>query len=255
MNTFFSQHAHCRVRFHDFPGDGEPLVFIHGLGCASSYEYPRIVADPAFRRRRVILLDLPGSGFSEKPREYAYTTGDQARVVLELFDALALERGWLYGHSMGGAIAIEAAAMAGERLAGLAVSEPNFHPGGGFFSRAVTSHDEAEYVAGAHVQMIEQESPFWAGSLASNAPWAVWRSAASLVQGGAVDWYACFLALSKPKLLIFGEQSLPDADFASLSERGVPTAVIPDAGHSMSCENPSALARVLTDFCSDPTPR
>lgn len=45
MNSFYSQQAGCTVRWHDLPGSGEPVVFIHGLGCASSYEYPRVVRD------------------------------------------------------------------------------------------------------------------------------------------------------------------------------------------------------------------
>jgi hypothetical protein len=31
-----------------FPGHGDPVVFIHGLGCASSYDYPGVATDPAF---------------------------------------------------------------------------------------------------------------------------------------------------------------------------------------------------------------
>jgi pimeloyl-ACP methyl ester carboxylesterase len=46
MNSFYSQQAGCAVRWQELPGQGEPLVFIHGLGCASSYEYPRVVCDP-----------------------------------------------------------------------------------------------------------------------------------------------------------------------------------------------------------------
>lgn len=249
MNTFHSRHAGCRVRYHDLPGHGEPLVLIHGLGCASSYEYPRIVADPAFGGRRAILVDLPGSGYSERPRHYAYTTRDQAQVVVELLGALGFAQYWLYGHSMGGSIAIEVAARAPHLLHGLVVSEPNFHPGGGEFSRAIAAHDEARFTDEAYYRLLEQESAFWAGSLMNNAPFAVWRAAASLVQGAEVDWYAAFLAFAKPKQLIFGEASLPDADFASLAAAGVSTAVIPSAGHAMSCENPTALADALRRFC------
>ena len=43
MNSFYSQQAGCTVRWHDLPGTGDPVVFIHGLGCAASYEYPRVV--------------------------------------------------------------------------------------------------------------------------------------------------------------------------------------------------------------------
>ncbi|MEA1103823.1 hypothetical protein U8M76_13580, partial [Klebsiella pneumoniae] len=55
MNGFYSSVAGATLRWHDFPGDGLPVVFIHGLGCASSYDYPRIASDPALRERRKIL--------------------------------------------------------------------------------------------------------------------------------------------------------------------------------------------------------
>ncbi|WP_024557554.1 alpha/beta fold hydrolase [Franconibacter pulveris 1160] len=256
MKTFYSRHAGCFVRYHDFPGDGEPLLMVHGLGCASSYDYPRVVIDPAFGGRRAVLIDLPGSGYSEKPRHYAYGTSDQAQVVMELAQTLNLSAFWLYGHSMGGSIAIEAAQQAGERLLGLAVSEPNFHPGGGQFSRIIAAYSEEQFMHEEYPRMIEQyprlpeeEEAAWAGSLLSNAPWAMWRGATALVKGSSVDWYQAFLSLSKPKQLIFGERSLPDDDFSSLAAAGASTAVIPAAGHSMSWENPSALAKALQGFC------
>lgn len=131
MNSFYSQQAGCTVRWHDLPGSGDPVVFIHGLGCAASYEYPRVVFDPLFGARRAILIDLPGSGYSDKPEHYSYKTTDQAHVVAELIDHLKLDSFWLYGHSMGGSIAIETAGLLATRVKGLMVSEPNFHAGGG----------------------------------------------------------------------------------------------------------------------------
>lgn len=61
MNSFYSQQAGCTVRWHDLPGADDPVVFIHGLGCASSYEYPRVVRDPSFGARRAILIDWPAA--------------------------------------------------------------------------------------------------------------------------------------------------------------------------------------------------
>ncbi len=128
MKHFNSMIAGATVRFHDLPGQGIPVVFIHGLGCASSYEYPRIVADDAFRNRRALLIDLPGSGYSDKPADYSFTVSAQAQVVAELLTGLHIEACYLYGHSMGGSIAIEAAHLLGHRVRTLAVSEPNFIP-------------------------------------------------------------------------------------------------------------------------------
>lgn len=245
MNSFYSQHAGCTVRWHDLPGSGDPVVFIHGLGCASSYEYPRVVRDPQFGGRRAILIDLPGSGYSDKPEHYSYKTTEQARVVAELIDHLQLDAFWLYGHSMGGSIAIETAGLLAPRVKGLMVSEPNFHAGGGMFSRSIAAQTEHQFVAQGYGDLLRAEKTAWAGCLQSNAPYAVWRGASSLVAGVEPDWETQFLSLPCPVTLIFGELSLPDEDVDNLKLKGVEVKIIPAAGHSMSWENPSALAQTL----------
>lgn len=247
MDSFYSQQAGCIVRWQELPGRGEPLVFIHGLGCASSYEYPRIVCDPQFGSRRAILIDLPGSGYSEKPEAFSYQTSSQAQVVIELLNHLAITSFWLYGHSMGGSIAIETAELAGTRLLGLIVSEPNFHPGGGAFSRDIAAQTEDDFVRTGYQAMLEAETSGWKGCLQSNAPWAVWRGATSLVNGVEPSWNLRFQQLACPVWLIFGELSLPDNDVDEMRQQGIEVKIIPDAGHSMSWEKPSALAKVLSD--------
>lgn len=245
MNSFFSAIAGARVRWQDLPGTGTPVVFIHGLGCAASYEYPRIVTDPASGGRRAILIDLPGSGYSERPHAYDYSTSAQAQVVVELLDHLALSVFCLYGHSMGGSIAIEVASRIPERVQSLAVSEPNFHAGGGQFSRDIASQTEAEFVSTGYDTLLREEQSPWAGSLQSNAPWAVWRGAHSLVEGITPSWMTLFRELPMKKALIFGELSLPDNDADAVRQAGIPLHIIDNAGHSMSWENPSALAEIL----------
>ena len=245
MNSFYSQQAGCTVRWHDLPGTGDPVVFIHGLGCASSYEYPRVVHDPQSGARRAILIDLPGSGYSDKPERYSYKTTDQAHVVAELIDHLKLDAFWLYGHSMGGSIAIETAGLLATRVKGLMVSEPNFHSGGGMFSRSIAAQTEQQFLTQGYDAMLSAEKTAWAGCLQSNAPYAVWRGASSLMAGIEPEWEAQFLSLPCPVTLIFGELSLPDDDVDDLKQKGVEVKIIPAAGHSMSWENPSALAQTL----------
>ncbi|WNJ82048.1 alpha/beta hydrolase [Cedecea neteri] len=250
MQNFFSATAQCRVRYLDLPGGGVPLLFIHGLGCASSYEYPRVVSDPAWSSRRSILIDLPGSGYSERPQEYGYSTREQANVVADLVEHLGLNRFFLYGHSMGGSIAIEVAAAMPGKIAGLMVSEPNFRAGGGMYSRMIAAQTEDEFVAHGYQKAIAaNEANPWSGSLQNSDPRAVWRAAVSLVSGIEPDWHQLFAQLKIPKTLIFGELSLPDEDFTAFQQAGVTTAIVPSAGHSMSWENPAGLARVLAEQC------
>src|SRR5271155_629642 len=57
-----------RLRYVDVPPTREeapPLVLLHGL--ASRIEEYEGIIDPLRSRRRVIVMDLPGNGYSDKP--------------------------------------------------------------------------------------------------------------------------------------------------------------------------------------------
>ncbi|MBB1200781.1 alpha/beta hydrolase [Enterobacteriaceae bacterium 89] len=245
MQSLFSTIAGGSVRWHDIPGVGHPVLFIHGLGCASSYDYPRIVTDPAFGGRRAILIDLPGFGYSDKPQDYDYSTTQQARVVAELIDALGLKKVDVFGHSMGGSIATELAELLGDRIDILAVSEPNFQPGGGFYSRMVVAMPEQAFIEQGYKQILATETSPWKGCLQNAVPWAVWRASRSMVDGVTPSWMDRFTALSCTKAAVYGAQSLPDEDAEALTARGIPVHIVPEAGHSMAWENPPAFAAIL----------
>lgn len=84
------------------PAETAPLVLIHGLGNEADtwrHVIPRLAS-----RFRVIALDLPGFGRSDKPRR-AYTVQFFGEVLLQLLDALGIARAGLVGHSLGAIIA------------------------------------------------------------------------------------------------------------------------------------------------------
>ena len=146
---------------------------------------------------------------------------------------------------MGGSIAIEVADRLRERMGKLVVSEPNFHAGGGIYSRLLVEKPEAEFISHAYDNILANHTSPWKGSAQNAAPWAMWRGAKSLIDGASPSWMKTFLSLSCSRALIFGEQSLPDNDFQYVSNKGISVAIVPQAGHSMSWENPTALAGVL----------
>ncbi len=86
-------------------GGGTPLLVVHGFP-TSSYDFqhvwPQLTA-----RRRVVALDLPGYGFSEKPADYNYSLLEQADVVEVVARQLGLEKVHLWGHDMGTSVATE----------------------------------------------------------------------------------------------------------------------------------------------------
>ena len=89
-------------------GRGEPLLLIHGLGGSG--------ADWAFQvaalehRFRIIVPDLPGSGHSLPPRN-EYTIAGFAGALWKLMDHLKIVRPNIVGFSLGGAVALEMAAL------------------------------------------------------------------------------------------------------------------------------------------------
>jgi pimeloyl-ACP methyl ester carboxylesterase len=233
------------LRYHDMPGQGVPLLCIHGLGCAASCDFPRLAADPALAGRRLLLVDLLGSGFSDRPSEFAYDVTAHAQTLYDLLQGLDIGRVDLFGHSMGGAIAIELAVRLGARLRHLVLAEPNLDAGGGVFSREVAASSEADFVAQGLGRMVAGGAPIWVGSLAISLPQALHREAVSLVAGGSPAWREQLLGLQGPRTVVFGQHSLPDPDVKRLAAAGIHTAVVADAGHSMAWENPTGLAQAI----------
>jgi 4,5:9,10-diseco-3-hydroxy-5,9,17-trioxoandrosta-1(10),2-diene-4-oate hydrolase len=87
-------------------GEGDPLVFIHGLSGSWVNWLENI---PHFARgHRVIAVDLPGFGHSPMPVQRISIAG-YARIVDELLTALGVERAAIVGNSMGGFIGAEIA--------------------------------------------------------------------------------------------------------------------------------------------------
>ncbi len=89
-------------------GEGEPLLLLHGRGNAGALFGP--IFAPLAAQRRVITLDLPGWGLSDKQPFTGHDARDALRVwmdgALALMDALGLEQVDLLGHSMGGLTAL-----------------------------------------------------------------------------------------------------------------------------------------------------
>ena len=89
-------------------GAGPALLLIHGLGGQMRNFGPDLVEELA-RDYRVIRVDRPGSGYSERPVGATANLRAQADVIAGLIDALGLEKPTLVGHSLGGALSLATA--------------------------------------------------------------------------------------------------------------------------------------------------
>jgi pimeloyl-ACP methyl ester carboxylesterase len=106
------------VRIHyETAGKGRPaLVLVHCWTCDSSF-WRNQVARLA-KNRQVVTLDLAGHGRSGRTRR-DYTMPAFGQDVKAVADKLKLDRMILVGHSMGGAVILEAAKRLGDRVVGL----------------------------------------------------------------------------------------------------------------------------------------
>ena len=87
-------------------GTGQPLLAIHGLG-ASMYSWREFVKLPnTFPGYQIILIDLKGSGNSNKPHNKNYSIKTQRDLVLQFIHERNLRNLTLVGNSYGGAVSL-----------------------------------------------------------------------------------------------------------------------------------------------------
>ncbi|RNJ46792.1 hypothetical protein B5V01_34840 [Mesorhizobium erdmanii] len=97
------------------PLDGPPLLLFHGT--ASWAETYRDIAAPLGEQGfRVIAVDMPPFGYSQRPADQDYSRAAHAKRVLGFADALGLRHFSVGVHSYGGGGVIEAAFSAPDRI-------------------------------------------------------------------------------------------------------------------------------------------
>ena len=99
-------------------GDGAPVILIHGAsGNVRDWTFditPRVAAN-----RRVIAMDRPGFGYSERRGDEAWRPAHQARQLREASKAMGVEKPVVVGHSWGASVALAWALEAPEDVSGV----------------------------------------------------------------------------------------------------------------------------------------
>lgn len=272
--------ATVRVGRHDASvisgGSGDPVVLLHGLGAtkASLLTTARALA----HRYRVIAPDLPGHGDSAKPRA-SYDPPFFARFVVELMDALGVERAHLVGNSLGGRISIETALLHPDRVRSIALLCPAMAlmngRGGAPIARALRPELAALPLRIPHRAVVRgirrifarpdrlPLSWFEAGADEFLRCFGDWRARVALTSAlrhlyldeprGHDGFWARLGRLDRPALFLWGDRDpLVPASFAHHVERFLPRAegiVLEECGHVPQFELPGEThARVLDFF-------
>ncbi|MTH34412.1 acetoin dehydrogenase dihydrolipoyllysine-residue acetyltransferase subunit [Paracoccus limosus] len=246
-----------RIRYAERPGEGVPLLLIHGFG--GDLDNWLFNIDALAEGASVYALDLPGHGQSVKS---ARPAGLDLMVdtVLAFLDHIGADKAHLAGHSMGGLVAGAVAVKAPERVASVTLicsaglgEEINAGYIDGFV--AATGRKDLKPVL-LHLfkdqglvsrSMVEDLLKFkrldgvqeFLTELAGNL-FRDGRQARQIAQALA--------ASGVPTQVIWGEADaiIPPAHAGALS--GAKVSVIPNAGHMVQMEQAAEVNRLIRDF-------
>lgn len=124
----FLRVAGARISYVDI-GDGPTILLLHGLG-HSTHGWRKVITPLAAAGYRVMAVDLPGFGYSDKPG--GYTIESYVDFVAGWLDLHCIDRAAIVGNSMGGAITAAVAGLRPDRVAAAVLVDP------GGFGREVT---------------------------------------------------------------------------------------------------------------------
>ncbi len=96
-------------------GQGVPLVFLHGIAL-SGRAYVRLLSRLAGMGFLVVALDAAGHGVTPNLPRNAADLSHRVDLTLRALDALGVRKAVFMGHSMGGRMIIQLAAVAPERV-------------------------------------------------------------------------------------------------------------------------------------------
>jgi pimeloyl-ACP methyl ester carboxylesterase len=244
------------VRYIEVPGDDPPLLWLHGWQCSSTGELLPAAVQAPLRRRRSLLVDFLGHGYSDKPPNYGYRLEDHARTVVAVIDFLGLRECGLVGHSMGGAVGAHVA-TARPGIVSLLIMAEGAIDGDG--EAPFDGQSEDAFVVDGFRELLDAQAreaeaqP--AGLRAAHLgitrlidPRALYREAVSLEGGTDPSVRSILAELRVPRWYLQGELSGPEPDLQrDLEALGVGWKVVPGTGHAMGLQNPAGLAQTISE--------
>ena len=256
-------------------GVGPPLVLLHGLGGTKASFLPTVAALGA--RHRMVAVDLPGFGDSDKPLG-PYDPRFLARWVAGALDALELDSTHLLGHSLGGRVALEVAFQQPARIDALVLMTPSLawlreRP---WMSWLRVLRPELGLVQPTPRPLVEPvvrrlipggDGDGWAavgvdeflrGYLTARGRHAFYAAARNIYLEDPDTFWNQLRALAPDSLFIWGRHDpMVPIGFMRHVEAALPSArhVELDCGHIPQLEAPAQAHRAIAEFLEEHTPR
>lgn len=277
LDESFYNYEGVKIRFREM-GRGRPVVFIHGFG--ASLDTWRYITDSLKVDHRLILLDLKGHGFSDRPPDEKYSLKDHADIVLGLIRHLGLKEVIVVGHSFGSVVAVAAALQASEsrdpNITGLVVIDGALGPEHvpfflkllrapllGWLSVKLTTapfrtrlmllrafHDDSKVTD----ELVELYAGY---QRITGTEHAMVATAGQMVPENFPLLREKLTALSIPVLNVWGEQDVvvkrPGAESVCKILPRCRLVVIADSGHVPQEEAPAKVIPLLREFLDQPS--
>ncbi|MDR2975205.1 MAG: alpha/beta hydrolase [Propionibacteriaceae bacterium] len=231
------------------PKGSPTVVMVHGLYTHHGIFFWCGARELAQLGYKVVLYDLRGHGFS-KGRADGFRLRDMAHDLIGLLDALGIDQVFLVGYSFGGAIVVETALEAPNRVLGVALLEA-----AGLKSSSLVEVDDVD-------QKITETLAGYSESIGMKLPA---RSAkqfrdtvhslldAGLLADARADadffWNAPLETMTRPALLVYG-QSSPYIEDGHAAAARLPHSqlLLLEGDHNMVVRQGDAIAQRLVEF-------
>ena len=251
-------------------GDGPPVLLLHGWP-TSSFLW-RNVMEPIARAHRVVALDLPGFGASDKPLGIRYSFEFFARVLDGFLAQLGIDRLGLAVHDLGGPIGLHWTLARPGRVTKLALLNtlvyPEFSEATKEFVRACLSPELREKITSpAGLESILRDGLAEPATLSAEvlaavqAPFHTADARRALADAGVGLSLKGFAQIARqlpslriPVRVVYGarDRVLPDvAETMSRVKNDLPQAdvtVLLDCGHFLQEEAPGEVGALLARF-------
>lgn len=263
MKSFYLENHNAFMRYLETPQHGPTIVYLPAISFSAAASFFNVVSHPNMPNHRALLIDYFGSGASDHPAEFDYSLASHAACIAALMDGSGCRGATVFGHSMGGSVAIQLAMTRPDLVGNLIVGEGNVTSGGGSLVKQIVAHDEEAFVEDVFPRM--QSDLFQSArngetiGIRRNNVWkhisakGLYRNAQALnnVPDRMLD---DFLTLPMKRTFVYGENSYPDTPNAIgpdtpspdlLRSHGVGIEVVPGAGHGQMFDNLGGFVDIL----------
>ncbi|MGB3051243.1 MAG: alpha/beta fold hydrolase [Polyangiales bacterium] len=256
-------------------GSGPPVLLLHGFP-TSSHLYRNIIPTLA-KTHRVLAIDLPGYGLSDKPLDVTYDFDFYADVLDGFLHALDIGDTNLVVHDLGGPVGLYWALRNPGRVTRLTILNTLVYPETSWavklFLLALRTPILRDYivspkgiVAAMKLGVVHKErlnrailTPYTAPFENAAARKALIKAGSGLSIQGLAQIAKGLPALKAPLRLIYGENDrvLPDiAQTMQRIQRAHPNAeltALPNCGHFLQEDEPERVAELISEFLNTPS--